>query len=71
MNKPVNPEIVRINLLRLSKVSLGLDCDETTAAQLAYRLDSIKVPAVRLPKKERIKLYEYRSINPLARLLYR
>jgi hypothetical protein len=71
MNRSVNPEIVRTNLLKLSKMSLGLDRDGTLARQPSDRPDTINVAATRSRKDERVFLLRHRPATQLAWLLTR
>jgi hypothetical protein len=71
MNRSVNPEIVRTNLLKLSKSSLGLDRDGTLARQPADRPETINVSATRSRKDERVFLLRHRPTMQLAWLLTR
>ncbi len=71
MNRSVNPEIVRTNLLKLSKMSLGLDRDGILARQAADRAESTNVSATRSRKDERIFLLGHRPTTQLAWLLAR
>ncbi len=73
MHKQMNPEIVRSNLLRLSKVSLGLDVPPPAdnEPRVEHGSRTPKVPAIRYRGDDPGRFFGSQPVGLLMRLMYR